>query len=68
MLASLDKLAELIEEFETDAVDLVEELIPQLSGSGLESEFKKIARHIENYEFDEAQQVFDQFLEKLKSR
>jgi PAS domain S-box-containing protein len=66
-LTQLNQLAQMIDEFETDAVDLAEELAEKLHGSKHEDKFTTIGKYIENYEFEQAGEALATFINSLKS-
>jgi hypothetical protein len=66
-LSELKALADLINDFETDAADLAEEITEKLQGSGLVTVFSRIGKHIENYEFEEAGEALAKFSETLSN-
>lgn len=57
--AGLDKLKSLLEDSDSDAADLLGELLDKVSGTPLARSLKPVADAINDYDFDEA-------LEKLK--
>ncbi|NMP14946.1 response regulator [Thalassotalea sp. Y01] len=58
----LNYLLSLIEDFETDATDVAEDLQQQFTASRYEFAFKRILTSIENYDFDNAHALLKQFI------
>ena len=63
----LAQLLELIEDFETESIELAEDILNQLKGTKQETVFMKIYQHIEGYEFTEAETALHGFIEKLSN-
>lgn len=63
----LSQLLELVEDFETDAVEIAEVILEQLKGSNRAATFEKIVQQIEGYEFTEAQESLVQFFNDIES-
>jgi polar amino acid transport system substrate-binding protein len=63
--AQLSHLLELVEDFETDAVDLADDIMVQLEGSSESANFDKICQHIESYEFSEAEESLTEFIKAI---
>lgn len=59
----LQRLASLLDDCDADAADLVEELRPVLSASAQASDFRKLERLVDAYEFDEASDVVREMME-----
>ncbi len=62
----LANLAQMIDEFETDSVELALNLADKFSGSEYELLFKPVVDKIESYEFDEAAEILFEFVSALK--
>jgi len=58
--AALDKLKHLLEESDSEAGDLLSDLLDKLKGTPLATKLKPVAVAIESFDFDEA-------LERLKT-
>ena len=58
-------LLELIENFETESIELAEVILNQLKGTKQEAEFMKIYQQIEAYEFTEAETTLGEFIAAL---
>jgi polar amino acid transport system substrate-binding protein len=65
-LHQLNELRQLVEDFETDALDLAEKLMTTFEGTHSASAFQQIIHQIETYEFTEAEISLIRFIEKLK--
>mgnify|MGYP002700082621 FL=1 len=63
--AQLAQLLELIENFETESIELAEVILNQLKGTKQEAEFMKIYQQIEAYEFTEAETTLGEFIAAL---
>ena len=63
--AQLAELLELVEDFETEALELAEDIINQLKGTKEELIFKKVYQQIESYEFSEAEVTLNDFINSL---
>lgn len=63
--AQLAELLELIENFETESIELAEDLLNQLKGTKQEAVFIKIYQQIEGYEFTEAETALHEFIAVL---
>jgi polar amino acid transport system substrate-binding protein len=63
----LSQLLELVEDFETDAVEIAEVILDQLKGSNKTATFEKIVQQIEGYEFTEAQESLVQFINDIET-
>ena len=63
--AQLAELLELIENFETESIELAEDLLNQLKGTKQEAVFIKIYQQIEGYEFTEAETALGEFIAVL---
>jgi len=63
----LSQLLELVEDFETDAVEVADIIIEQLNGSNKAAAFEKIYQQIEGYEFTQAQESLIQFINGIDS-
>ena len=61
----LKQLLELVEDFETDAIELAEELKGQLSGSNKVKDFEIIIQQIESYQYTEAEENLIKFISDI---
>jgi len=61
----LEQLLELVEDFETEALELAEEIIKQLEGTKEAKIFEKVYQQIESYEFSEAEVTLNDFIKKI---
>lgn len=68
ILAQLAHLLELIENFETDAIEVAEVILEQLSGYKQASRFTKIITQIESYEFTEAEESLTKFIAQANNK
>lgn len=64
----LAELLELIENFETESIDISEEILNQLKGTKQEVVFTKIYQQIEGYEFTEAAATLNSFIDALNNK
>jgi polar amino acid transport system substrate-binding protein len=62
----LNELLALVEDFETEALDLAQVIIDQLKGSKEELIFQRIYQQIESYEFSEAEVALTAFINNLE--
>jgi polar amino acid transport system substrate-binding protein len=65
-ISAVHELMSLLQEFETDSIDIADELLQQLSGTDKEKLFEKICQHIELYEFTEAEVLLDNFIKNIE--
>ena len=63
----LAQLLELIENFETESIELAEDILNQLKGTKQEALFEKIYQQIESYEFTEAETALNEFIDVLNN-
>ncbi len=63
----LAQLLELIENFETESIELAENILNQLKGTKQETVFMKIYQQIEAYEFTEAETELHEFIAVLSN-
>ena len=63
----LSQLLELIENFETESIELAEDILNQLKGTKQEVVFTKIYQQIEGYEFTEAEAALHEFIDILSN-
>lgn len=61
----LAQLLELVENFETESIELAEDILNQLKGTKQEAVFTKIYQQIEGYEFTEAETALNEFIDIL---
>jgi HPt (histidine-containing phosphotransfer) domain-containing protein len=66
--AQLSELLALIEDFETESIEIAEELLEQLKGTEQEVVFSKIYQQIEGYEFTEAEATLNEFIDGLNNK
>jgi len=66
MKQQLAELLTLVEDFETEALDLAQEIIEQLKGSKEELIFQNIYQQIEGYEFSEAEVSLNDFMQRFE--
>lgn len=63
----LAQLLELVENFETESIELAEDILHQLKGTKQEAVFVKIYQQIESYEFTEAEDALNEFIDVLNN-
>lgn len=61
----LGKIKQLVDESDTDACDMLQELIPSVRGIDLEFQLKHAVRNLENYDFEAASQIIQKGIVKL---
>ncbi|PWI33221.1 hypothetical protein DI392_10160 [Vibrio albus] len=61
----LYKLDTLIHDYDTEAVIIIEEITPKLTGTRLQAEAEKIRKCVEGYDFEGAQQELQTLMDKL---
>lgn len=66
-LAQLTHLLELIENFETDAIEVAESILEKILGFKQEQFFTKIITQIEGYEFTEAEESLTKFISQANN-
>jgi polar amino acid transport system substrate-binding protein len=64
----LAELLALIEDFETESIEIAEELLEQLKGTEQEVVFVKVYQQIEGYEFTEAEATLNEFIDGLNNK
>lgn len=64
----LTELLELIEDFETESIEIAEDILSQLKGTKQEAVFAKIYQQIEGYEFTEAETALNEFIDALTNK
>lgn len=67
VLEQLSQLLALVEDFETDAIEIADSIIGQVKGSNKEREFNEIYQKIESYEFTEAEENLIVFINDVQS-
>ncbi len=55
----MNQLRELLQDDDAEAVDVVEQLLPMLSGHPAANPVKQMGKAIAAYDFDEALELFD---------
>jgi polar amino acid transport system substrate-binding protein len=61
----LERLAELLEDCDADAAELLEELRPHLAASPLAAGFRRLGQVVDAYEFDDALDIVQQWLTEM---
>ncbi|MFD2165400.1 transporter substrate-binding domain-containing protein [Thalassotalea euphylliae] len=52
--AALQEIKELLQDFDTDAVDVLDKVLPKIDDSQRLMQLRKVQQHLENYDFDAA--------------
>ncbi|WP_052262760.1 response regulator [Pseudoalteromonas luteoviolacea] len=63
----LIQLTALLEDYDTDAIDLVSELLPMYDGTQFVDKFKRLATLIDDYDFDTAKELLAQIKPELEA-
>jgi hypothetical protein len=61
----LNSLAELLLDYDTDAADILDELIPMIANQAHLSLLKQAQRALDDYDFDKAVEMVEQFQQEL---
>ncbi|MGB0938064.1 MAG: response regulator [Colwellia sp.] len=66
LLPLLDSLLSMVQNFETDAIDVANNILAKIHGFKYEHEFTQVINEIDRYEFTDAEERLTQFIEKLE--